>query len=73
MIKDGKMHVDFCAMLYRIQHENGMYFLHEHPYNATSWGLPSMKGIMELQGVQKVKRGVRNRTPLVILALELIL
>jgi hypothetical protein len=31
MKKEGMDHLKFCMMLYRIQVENGMYFLHEHP------------------------------------------
>jgi len=32
----GRTHLEFCAKLYKIQHENGLYFLHEHPYGAKS-------------------------------------
>jgi hypothetical protein len=28
----GTKHLEFCAELYRIQHDNGLYFLHEHPF-----------------------------------------
>ena len=55
MIREGKRHVEFCMMLYKIQHDNGMYFLHEHPYSATSWKLPIVQDLMKLDGVQVVK------------------
>ena len=37
MKREGLNHLKFCMMLYKIQMESGMYFLHEHPYSATSW------------------------------------
>ena len=42
-------------LLYRIQHENGMYFLHEHPHSATSWKMPEVEEIMGLDGVELTK------------------
>jgi hypothetical protein len=31
IVSKGREHLKICMLLYRIQHENGMYFLHEHP------------------------------------------
>jgi hypothetical protein len=56
IINKGREHLKFCMLLYRIQHENGMYFPHEHPNKATSWDMPEVKEIMELEGVE-VTRG----------------
>ena len=55
IINAGREHLKFCMLLYRIQHENGMYFLHEHPHSATSWGMPEVKEVMGLEGVEMVK------------------
>merc|ERR1739836_104715 len=33
----ARVHLEFCAKLYRIQHRAGRYFIHEHPNSATSW------------------------------------
>ncbi len=36
-------HLRFCAKLYRIQMEQGLYFLHEHPAHAKSWKDPEIE------------------------------
>ena len=56
MIREGKTHFQFCMTLYKIQVENGMYFLHEHPYSASSWKEPCVEEVMSMDGV-KVVRG----------------
>merc|ERR1739836_329887 len=50
----AKVHLDFCAKLYRIQHEAGRYFLHEHPNSATSWHEDTIKQLCRLEGVLTV-------------------
>ena len=52
LAKQGKMHLDFCAKLYRIQVEQGLYFLHEHKLRAKSWKLPVIE---QLQRDYRVK------------------
>ena len=42
IVNAGREHLKFCMLLYRIQHENGMYFLHEHPATALSWKDPDI-------------------------------
>ena len=37
----------FAIKLYRIQMEQGRWFLHEHPNSATSWRMPEMVKFME--------------------------
>ncbi|MCP2505236.1 MAG: hypothetical protein NLN65_08075, partial [Candidatus Poseidoniaceae archaeon] len=54
--REGKTHLQFFMTLYEIQIENGMYFLHEHPYSASSWKEPCIDDIMSMDGV-KVVRG----------------
>ena len=51
----GKVHLEFCMKLYRIQHENKLYFLHEHPFTATSWQNEKVQEVLKLSQVQKVK------------------
>ena len=41
----ARVHLEFCAKLYRIQHEVGRYFLHEHPASATSWHEETIKSL----------------------------
>ena len=36
-MKDATTHLEFCMDLCEIQTEQGMYFLFEHPWTATSW------------------------------------
>ena len=55
IIEEGRRHLRFCMMLYKIQIENGMYFLHEHPYSATSWKEPVVQEVMGIPGVKVVK------------------
>jgi hypothetical protein len=52
IINKGREHLKFCMLSYRIQDESGMYFLHEHPSKATSWDMPEVKKITELEGVE---------------------
>ena len=51
----GRTHLEFCAKLYKLQHENGLYFLHEHPYGAKSWQEKCITELLALEGVVKVK------------------
>ena len=52
---EAKLHVDFCAQLYRIQHEQGRLFLHEHPDRATSWNEPSIQAIAKIKDILFVR------------------
>ena len=51
----GRKHLEFCMELYQEQHRNGVYFLHEHPFNASSWENEEVKKVMNLNGVVNVK------------------
>ena len=42
-------------MLYKIPVENGMYFLHEHPWSARSWDEKCVRDVLELKGARVVK------------------
>ena len=39
-------HMRFVIQLYREQLDNGRYFLHEHPANATSWRLDFVEELL---------------------------
>ena len=41
-LEGGKRHVRFFCELYQMQIDRGMFFLHEHPWAATSWDMPCM-------------------------------
>ena len=51
---EAKLHLNFCAKLYEIQHESGRLFVHEHPDRATSWLEPSMLKLKNMQDVLMV-------------------
>jgi hypothetical protein len=51
----GRRHLEFSLELYRLQHENGLYFLHEHPFNAASWEHEGVKELLTLPDVVKIK------------------
>lgn len=50
----GVMHVGLCMRLCRIQHENGLYFLFEHPATVTSWDNRLVKKLLATPGVERV-------------------
>ena len=56
MQDEGRVHLNFCMALYHIQMKNGLYFLHEHPWSASSWKQESVQKIMSEPEV-KVVRG----------------
>jgi hypothetical protein len=42
----AKQHVTFCCSLYRYQIDQGRHFVHEHPWSARSWALPSIQQLL---------------------------
>ena len=50
----AQVHMDFVVSLYHEQLAAGRYFLHEHPDQATSWALPSIRRILSVPGVQRI-------------------
>ncbi len=54
VIEHGTRHLEFCMHLYRIQVNQGMYFLHEHPEQASSWHNEKVKGVLNMKNVRKV-------------------
>ena len=50
----ARKHLAFAAALYKIQIQEGRYFLHEHPESASSWYEKCIKEVMEMNGVMKV-------------------
>ena len=53
VIEYGTRHLEYCADLYKMQMDNGLYFLHEHPWGASSW---KNEKIMKLLNNPKVQR-----------------
>ena len=47
-------HMRFVVRLYREQLDNGRYFLHEHPANATSWRLDFVEDLLQTPSVFRV-------------------
>ena len=54
----GKRHLEFCAELYQEQINNKLYFLHEHPHEASSWKEECIQKLLEQEGVAKIKSHV---------------
>ena len=54
-IEQAKRYVRFCAKIYEHQREAGRYFLHEHPWLATSWSLPEIDKLLCYDDVQRVR------------------
>ena len=53
-IEYGRRHLKFCSQLYKIQVDNGRYFLHEHPETATSWQESCIRKLFKEHGVERV-------------------
>ena len=53
MVEKGIRHMRFAVKLYRLQAEQGRWFLHEHPNSASSWKLPEVQALMNDLGIQK--------------------
>ena len=54
-IIEGKLHLAFCMEMYREQIKSGRYFLHEHPWSASSWKEFSVENISEQENVYCVR------------------
>ena len=50
-LRKATMHMEFVCKLHKAQVEAGMYFLHEHPATASSWGLKCVQEVLHLDGV----------------------
>ena len=48
-------HAIFMIKLYRIQHEEGRVFLHEHPAKATSWKIKEVQSLAAAEGIYVTK------------------
>ena len=55
LIRRGVEHIEFCTKLYRMQAEAGRFFLHEHPWSATSWSLGCIQRVLRMKGVELVR------------------
>ena len=50
---EGVEHLEFMSELYAMQHRAGMYFLHEHPEHASSWGVECIQRVRKLPHVDE--------------------
>ena len=48
----AKNHIRFCIVLYKMQMDEGRYWLHEHPWSARSWDMPEMEELLKDPRVQ---------------------
>ena len=54
VVEYGVKHLEFCMRLCRIQHDQGLYFLFEHPATASSWGNGMVRELMMMPKVHRV-------------------
>ena len=52
VLNDARIHLRFVCRLYRLQHDSGRYFLHEHPSTATSWHEGCINEVKEYSGAR---------------------
>ena len=53
--EQAKRHVRSCAIIYEQQRQVGRFFLHEHPWMASSWALDRMIKLEGYAGVRKIR------------------
>ena len=46
--------LNFAMFLAKLQHDEGRFFVHEHPAGATSWARPSVLQVRALPGVREI-------------------
>ena len=54
-MEQAKRYVRFCTQIYEHQRKHGRYFLHEHPWLATSWAMPEINKLLNYDDVQRVQ------------------
>ena len=54
-MEQAKRYVRFCTRIYEHQRRNGRYFLHEHPWLATSWTMSEIDRLLAHDDVMKVQ------------------
>ena len=50
----ARRHLEFAMKLYKLQIQEGRYFLHEHPESASSWDERCVREVLGMKGVNKV-------------------
>ena len=50
-LAEGLAHLEFVCELYKEQIQDGLFFLHEHPAHAASWGLWMVQEVATMEGV----------------------
>ena len=50
----ARRHLEFAMKLYKLQAQEGRYFLHEHPESASSWQEKCVRDILKMKGVERV-------------------
>ena len=66
-MEQAKRYVRFCTQVYEHQRKHGRYFLHEHPWLATSWSMDVIERLLSHDDVQRVQThmcqfGMTSRT-----------
>ena len=50
----AKVRIKTCMEIYALQVRAGRYFVHEHPLTATSWKMPEVEEVAQMDGVRVV-------------------
>ena len=54
-MEQAKRYVRFCTQIYEYQRKQGRFFLHEHPWLATSWSLNEITNLLKHDDVLRVQ------------------
>ena len=67
-MKEAREHLRFVCTLYKLQHDEGRYFVHEHPQGAGSWTEDVIEHTREYTGaeiltIDQCQYGLLSTTP----------
>ena len=67
-LAEGRQHLETACRAYKAQIKGKRFFVHEHPWGATSWSEPSIREVMNMPGVMVVRgdqcmHGLTTTTP----------
>ena len=54
-LEAATQHINFCMSIYKYQLNSGRHFLHGHPLGATSWGIESVRELLDDRRVTVVE------------------
>ena len=60
MVDNARVHLQFAMDLCALQVKHHRYFVHEHPWSASSWQTEEVRKVWEMEGVERVRAGLQE-------------